>query len=260
MRMSIMGQTGSGKTSFIATIKDVPDMKALLVDFDGSADNIISPTTENIDIAVIGKDFYEEVNEIYEYLVSGDHSYNMVIFDSFSEYNQQLFNAIVANETATVARRKDTNKPEIQDYLYTQMSVIQTLDKLLSLPMHFVATVHPARILDEVLGHKYVPLLQPKKLIPGLFSRRMTQRLYLAVDADNNRVLLLNNYPKFDVLTRVPEERRKEVPDQIAEPTFAKLMKALVGEYDSSDAPLRIIGEIPEEEYEKDQDQNGDNE
>lgn len=222
LRTLIMGQPGVGKTRFLGTM----GIKTLVVDFEGGCDAVL-PINDYIDV-VEAKDS-QTYQDIYEFLMKGDHDYEAVAIDSLSATNTHFFREIREQETNRNDRRSDTNRAELSDWNLLQNQTETMIDAFRLLQMHVLMTAHVIKVQDQVYGHRYVPYLQPTKM-PTRALAVMNETIYLSMHPKTGeRFLLLNNNPRFSCKCRVREGI--DLPDQIPNPTFDKFYAALRGEY-----------------------------
>lgn len=219
LRTLLMGPAKVGKTTFVGT----SDFKTLVLDFEGG--EAVLPTKDSLD--VISMKSILTMNEVHTFLTTEDHGYEMLVLDSITSANRIAFLELLTAESTKHARREE-NRAEIQDYVVIQNLMTRMVYELLQLPMHIILTAHPKSIVHPEIGTKYVPLLSPTKM-PEVVLGMMNEIVFLAMDKESTRYLLLRNYPEYSVESRV--RREIDLPEEITDPTMAKYFDALRGQY-----------------------------
>lgn len=210
---------GAGKTVLVGTAQlDDRTSPMLFLDFEGGDESLAGL---DIDIAEIRS--WEDWNEVYEMLVSGDHGYKSVGVDSISETHKWALLSILDKEQAT---RKNPDLLEQRDYGTATVQMRRLLRSFRDLPMHVFFTAHAKEIEIPREGRVRVPDLsgQMAEEVAGL----MSVVGYLAQyeeDGEMQRTLLLHSFPKFRIKVRTPWETA--VPEELVNPTVTDLLDML---------------------------------
>lgn len=200
-----------------------------------------SESLDGLDIDVFPVRSWRDADEILQYLESGDiveiksgngkkrkvdfGEYRSVGVDSISEWNKWAQLELLKNEGA---QRKDPDLLEFKDYNRTAVQLRRVLRRLRDLEeRHIFLSAHAKSTEEPRLGRVTVPDLtgQLSEDIAGLVS--VVGYLALSEDEDGNpeRLLLLNNYPKYRVKART--SWNEVAPDEIVEPSVTEILNVL---------------------------------
>lgn len=218
----VFGPAGQGKTFLLGTAQqDERTAPMLLLDFEGGDE-----TLAGLDIDVARIRSWEDYNEAYELLASGESGYNSVGIDSVSETHLWALLEILDNATAGSSRRTDPDALEIQDYGKATIQMRRLLREFRDLPMHVFYTAGAKQIDERGIGKVTVPSMA------GAMAEEVVHLMsvvgYLAVveeDDETHRELILQNFPRFRTKVRVPWEA--EAPDTIEDPDISALLDVL---------------------------------
>lgn len=113
LNMLVYGESGAGKTVLGGSADDVPEMRSVLViDVEGGT---FSLRKYHPDVHVVRVKTWNELQELYNVLYSGDHSYRTVILDSITEIQKfsmvQIMIDLVKAEPA-----RDPDIPSIREW------------------------------------------------------------------------------------------------------------------------------------------------
>lgn len=230
----VFGPPGQGKTFMLGTAQDDErTYPMLLLDFEGGDE-----TLAGLDIDVAPIRSWEDYNEVYEALI-GDHSslegsslkagesYKSIGIDSISETHLWALLEILDNATASSSRRVDPDALEIQDYGKATIQMRRLLREFRDLPLHVFYTSTAKTVDERGIGKVKVPAMA------GAMAEEVVALMsvcgYLAVEeneeGDLERLLILQNFPRFRTKIRVPWEA--SAPDLIEDPTITALLDVL---------------------------------
>jgi hypothetical protein len=220
LKSLVFAPPGQGKTYFLGTAQDDPRTSPmLLLDFEGGIGTLAGL---DVDVATIRS--WEDYDEAYELLSSGDHNYKSVGVDSATETHTFALLDILAKEGPT---RKDPELLEQRDYGKASVQMRRFLRHFRDLPMHVFFTALAKEVEEPRVGRVKVPMMagQMADEIAGLVDIVG----YLAQTEDEEgetmRLLLLQNYPKFR--TKVRSRWGEICPDEIEEPSVTTLLDTL---------------------------------
>lgn len=218
----VFGPAGQGKTYLLGTAQnDERTAPMLLLDFEGGDE-----TLAGLDIDVARIRSWDDYNEAYELLASGESEYKSVGIDSVSETHLWALLEILDNATTESSRRNDPDALEIQDYGKATIQMRRLLREFRDLPMHVFYTSGAKQIDERGVGKVTVPSLA------GQMAEEIVHLMsvvgYLAVveeDDETHRELILQNFPRFRTKVRVPWE--DTAPDSIEDPDISALLDVL---------------------------------
>jgi hypothetical protein len=127
----IYGPTGAGKTRLCATAPNV-----LLIDVDEKGTDSVRRDTDPF---VIRCERWDEINDIYWYLQSGEHDFNSVAIDGISGLQQLAINFVLGDESARDASR-DPDMPDRRMWGKVGQLMKVQLTNYRNLPMNVIYT------------------------------------------------------------------------------------------------------------------------
>lgn len=232
----IFGPAGQGKTHFLGTAQsDERTSPMLLLDFEGGHETL---SGLDIDIAEIRS--WEDYNEAYELLSSPDCKYRSVGIDSISETHVW---ALLERVRKLGPSRREPDLIEQGDYGVASTQLRRLLREFRDLPMHVFYVASSKQEDERGVGMVAKPAMagQMSNDVLGLMSVAGYLALTEDEEGETQRVLLLQNYPKFRTKIRMPWE--VQAPDELEDPTVSRLLDVLgVGDY------VRVEPEEPDEE------------
>lgn len=218
----IYGPSGHGKTRFLGTMQQDPRTSpALLIDFEGGDQSL-----SRLDMDMVRVRDWKGYSEVYSELQAGT-KYKAIGIDSISETETFSLLAILSGETPFNRGNATEDQLTQGDYGVSHIQIKRLIRKFRDLPYHVFITSLSQEVNEVKVGMIKKPALSGKMAdeIPGI----MDVVGYLAQedvkDAENKRVLLLKNYPKFRVKIRTPWGAT--APDEIEEPDVTKLLDLL---------------------------------
>lgn len=227
----IFSPPGNGKTYLLGTAQDDErTAPMLLLDFEGGHE-----TLAGLDIDIVEIREWDDYNEVYEILESGEHwkldgsslkegeTYKSLGIDSASETHVWALLQLIAEKGDS---RKEPDLIQMDDYNVAATQMRRLLRSFRDLPMHVFITAHAKEDEERGVGKVRVPKMagQMADDLVGLVS--ICGYLAMTEDEEGNdqRLLLLQNYPGFRVKVRAPWA--SQVPDEIEDPTVTKLLDA----------------------------------
>ncbi len=227
----IFSPPGHGKTRLLGTaMDDERTSPMLLLDFEGGHE-----TLAGLDIDIVEVRGWDEYNESYEALESGEHwklegsslkegeTYKSLGIDSVSETHLWALLTLIAEKGET---RKEPDLIQMDDYNVAATQMRRLLREFRDLPMHVFYTAHANEVEERGVGKVKIPKMagQMADDLVGLVSISGYLALVEDEDGDERRQLLLKNYPGFRIKARVPWA--VDVPDEIMDPTVTSLLDA----------------------------------
>jgi hypothetical protein len=218
-KIMVYGPSGYGKTRLLSTaMADQRTSPLFLIDYEGGTSSIRGTGVKRRKIET-----WEDFNETYEYLASGDHPFKSIALDSASEAH--LF-ALFQRLQATDRRRTNADALDENDYGLAATQMRRLIRKFRDLPYHFFATALSQEVTDVREGVVKKPAMSGKLAddLMGIFDCVG----YLAKDgdgADALRVLVLQNYSKIRTKIRIPPELPQI--SEIDDPTISKILDAM---------------------------------
>lgn len=225
----IFGPHGNGKTRWLGTAQDDERSAPILfLDMEAGTQTLVGK-----DIDVVRIRDWQDYNETYAWLASGQTKYRSVAIDSLSETQVQGMLTILSKDT----KRPDPDLMGQSEWGMILVQMRRFVRSFKDLPMHVFMT---ALAKDEAmprLGMVKVPMLQ------GSFSDELPGIMdvvgYMALEETEDgvrRLLLLHSNPKFSVKARAPWGAT--TPSEIYDPTVGLLLDAL-GYPKGGDKPTR---------------------
>jgi len=227
-KVMIYGPTGGGKTTLLGTANDdVRTYPMLFLSYEGGTSSLVGRQIDIVEIRT-----WKDFDEAYDLLKSdsAENIYQSVGVDSVSETHVWALLTIL--EAATESRRRALpDLLEQGDYGIALTQMRKLLRKFRDLPIHVFVTALDRVDSDPREGQVKKPALTGALAdeAPGIFEA--VNYLSTTVDEANEvrRVLLMQNYPKFKVKTRLPIG--VTIPNEMWDPTVTALLDLLQIEY-----------------------------
>ena len=235
---------GAGKTVFLGTAAlDERTAPCLFIDFEGGSESLAGL---DIDIAEVNS--WNDYNEVFELLASGDSGYKSCAIDSISETHKFALLYILAKEGPN---RKDPDLLQQGDYGKATVQLRRLLREFRDLPMHVFFASHAKEVEIPREGRVRIPDMagQMAEEVAGL----MSVCGYLAQfeeEGELHRTLLLHSFPKYRIKART--RWGETAPEELIDPDVTMLLDALgYGENSNGivvPAQLSSRGKIQEED------------
>lgn len=236
-KILVYAPSGHGKTHLLGTAQeDDRTYPMAFIDWEAG-----SETLDGLDIDVFPIRTWQDANEILEYLEYGDvvklksgngktrkidfGEYRSVGIDSISEWNRWAQLELLKKEGA---QRRDPDLLEFKDYNRTSVQIRRSLRRLRDLEeRHIFMSAHAQSREEPRLGRVTLPELtgQLAEDIAGLVSVVGYLALSEDEDGDTERLLLLNNYPKYRVKART--SWNQTAPEEIVNPDITEILNIL---------------------------------
>jgi hypothetical protein len=236
-KILVYAPAGHGKTHLLGTAQeDDRTYPMCFIDFEAGTE-----TLDGLDIDVFRVRSYQDADEILEYLEYGEvvtlkgtngktrridfSEFRSVGVDSVSEWNRFNQLALLRKEEK---QRKDPDLLEWKDYNRTSVQLRRVLRRLRDLEeRHIFLSCHAQSREEPRLGRITLPELtgQLAEEIAGLVSVVGYLALSSDEDGETERLLLLNNYPKYRVKART--SWNQVVPDEIFDPDVTEILNTL---------------------------------
>lgn len=235
----VFAPAGHGKTYLLGSAQnDERTAPMLFLDFEGGDE-----TLSGLDIDVVAIRSWEDYNEVYEILTSGQHwklpgsslargeKYRSLGIDSISETHVWALLSILEKNAP---RRREPDLIEQGDYGIASTQMRRLLREFRDLPMHVFYTAHAREVDERGVGRVKVPAMagQMSEEVVGLMSvvgYLAIEPRVVEVDGEEveeaGRLLILKNYPGFRTKVRTPWGTPG--PDEIEDPTITKILDAL---------------------------------
>lgn len=158
----IYGEPGAGKTYLSCT---APKPLVLLTEPSVSDATMLAVQRDlGVDPDVWEINSWNDLEEAFDYLLSGQHDYETVILDSLTDLYRRVMRLTLE---AAIERRSthDPDVPEQGDWFRVQERIRYMVRMFRDLPMHVVFT---ALVMDVRNEMRRVPLVQPKSLAEEL--------------------------------------------------------------------------------------------
>lgn len=160
LSMVIYGRPKTGKTRFCASAPNV-----LIIDCDEKGTD---STRDDLDPEAIRITTWSEVNDIYWYLASGEHSYDSVAIDTVSGLATICMNFILGDEVARDASR-DPDQPSQRIYQKQTQLMKTQITNFRNLDMNVIFTAH-TRTRETGEGEDEVVVMTGPNLGPATQS------------------------------------------------------------------------------------------
>lgn len=234
---------GAGKTVLLGSAAlDERTSPCLFIDFEGGSESLAG-----LDIDVAEVNSWQDYNEIFELLASGDSGYKSTAIDSISETHKFALLDILAREGPN---RKDPDLLQQGDYGKATVQLRRLLREFRDLPMHVFFASHAKEVEIPREGRVRIPDMagQMAEEVAGL----MSVCGYLAQfeeEGELHRTLLLHSFPKYRIKART--RWGETAPEELIDPDITILLDALGYGDPSSTVEIPKIssrGKIQEEE------------
>jgi hypothetical protein len=222
---------GHGKTHLLGTAQeDDRTYPMCFLDWEAGTESL-----DGLDIDVFPLRSWKDANEVIEHLEYGEkvkldgkmydfREYRSVGVDSISEWNRWAQLDMLKKEEK---QRKDPDLIELKDYNRTGVQLRRVLRRLRDLELHVFLSAHAKYIEEPRLGRVTVPDMsgQLSEEIAGLVSVVGYLALSNGEDGETERLMLLQDYPKYRTKVRTPWNRK--APSEIVQPDITEILDVL---------------------------------
>lgn len=220
-KVLIHSPAGHGKTHFLGTAQDDPrTFPMAFLNFEGG-----EQTLAGLDIDVYDIRDSQDYDAVYRDLKSGKTGHKSVGVDSVTETQVSTLLEILEKDGAA---RPDPDQLSQADWGITLIRMRRIIRQYVKmLPMHVFMTALSKDDVIPRVGSVKTPAVQGAFAaeLPGILDVVAYLALEENADGETERILLLHDYPKFNVKARTPWG--VAVPTEIVNPTVEKLLDAL---------------------------------
>lgn len=227
----IHGPTGAGKTTL--AIHKAP-RPVLVLDADQGIDSIIGTTNPEEIILWEGSD-WESLDEFRDYVKSGDWDFKTIVVDNVTVAQKPVIRYAIEQAMAKLddagKAKRDPDIPSQQDW----GKIYRVLDKWIvdiksvakQKGVNVIFTAGTAEWLDADAGYtKLMPDIEGKER--NQIATHMDAVGWLEHDEDGRRLHLAPS-GAFITKVRLPIDQHGQVPDEIEDPDFTKMISAVQG-------------------------------
>lgn len=228
VRMAIYARPGKGKTRFGAS-----GPKVLVVDVnDEGWDSIrrdFNPDTVDIQ-------FWQEINDIYWFLASGDHDYETLLFDGLTGLQNLCMKWVLGDEASRDASR-DPDMPHRAIYLKVGELMKTQITNFRNLPMNVIFTAtERARDTGEgneddegemVIGPNLSPAIANHLEMSVALIGRMTKRSVVVKKGGKRKKTVRTELFVGPSERYITKERYGVFPDTIKAPNLTRMIEEI---------------------------------
>lgn len=221
LNMLVYGESGVGKTVLAGSADAVPAMRSvLIIDVEGGT---FSLRKYHPDVHVVRVKTWNELQELYNVLFSGDHSYQTVVLDSITEIQKfsmtQIMIDLVKSEPA-----RDPDIPSIREWGKNIEQMRRLIRAFRDLPINTIFTALMREDKDNKTG-----TVTRKPMLSGKLASEVAAFLdivtYLYVrnierDGEMQRTRLLLTGATD---TTIAKDRSGSLPLTLTEPTMKEI-------------------------------------
>lgn len=224
LKCLIFGDPGVGKTHFLGTAQeDERTSPCLVLDFEGG-----TSTLAGLDVDVMQVRDWKDYNEAYNWLANGDHGYKSVAIDSVSETHWYALSKLMDDREP--GSRKIDSVNDQQEYGQALVQLRKFLREFRDLPLHVFYTSHAKEERDPREGNVKKPSLPGKAAneilgVVDVAGYLTFGKVGEGVNAKEERILVLKNYPKIRAKTRTAWI--SDAPDELIDPSVSALLDAV---------------------------------
>lgn len=223
VNLLVYGDPGAGKTVLAASADLVPEMRPVLfIDIEGGTFSI---RERYPDVRVVRIQKWDQMQEVYDALFSGDHEYRTVVCDSLTEIQKfSMYN--IMEFTVRKDPERDPDVPSMREWGKNIEQIRKFVRGFRDLPMHTVFTALAKSDKDNKTG--------AVKTTPGLSGKLANEvagfldivgyQYTKVIDDEVRRFLLTTATDKF-----VAKDRSGHLPPTIEAPTMEKVFNHAFG-------------------------------
>lgn len=224
MNILVYGESGVGKTRLAGSSDSVPRMrKVLVIDLEGGT---LTLTQANPDVDIVRVKDWDEMQEVYDVLLAGDHEYETVIVDSLTECQKFNMYHVMRNRVESSSANVDIDAPDLRAWGINLEQMRKFVRAFRDLPIN---TVFTALVKDD--KDKKTGLTMKKPNLSGKLASEVAAFLDIVcymymkeVDGDQTRLLL--SAATDDV---VAKDRTGKLPVVMLNPTMQTIIDLIEG-------------------------------
>ena len=155
LKMLVYGDPGVGKTILSGSAPD-----ALFINIEGGT---LSLRNMGVNVDAIDIEKFSDINEIYQFLRSGQHPYKSVIIDSLTELQKKAMDKILEDEYVKNPTKRDPDVALLADFGKNTEQLRRVIRNFRDLSMNVIFTALPRETKDSISGEvKVGPSITPK--------------------------------------------------------------------------------------------------
>lgn len=220
--MLIYGHSGAGKTRLAGSADAVPELRRVLfIDVEGGT--LTLKNTPYNEVEVVRVKTWQEMEEIYSVLHSGQHHYNTVIIDSLTEIQKMSMDRIM-RKLVEENEDRDADVPGVREWNINIEQVRKYVRKFRDLPVNtiFTALEHNEKNMRTGATLRK-PSLSGKVKDEVAAFLDIVVYLYTKEVGDENKRMLLTG----QTADTVAKDRSNKLPMVIENPTMATIYQNL---------------------------------
>ena len=217
INLLIYGDPGVGKTVTAASADEVPEMRPVLfIDVEGGTFSI---RERYPDVKVVRIETWDQMQDVYDALLKGDHGYRTVVLDSLTEIQKfSMYN--IMDFTVAKDPDRDPDIPSMREWGKNIEQIRKLVRAFRDIPMHTIFTALEKSDKDGKTGK-----VKTKPSLSGKLANEVAGFLdivgyqYTKVQEDElRRFLLTGSHEQY-----VAKDRSDNLPLTIEAPTMAKI-------------------------------------
>jgi len=226
VNMLIYGKSGVGKTQLAGSADAVPSMrKVLVVDVEGGT-MTLGHSYPDCDVVRVKN--WNEIADLYEFLVAGNHDYNTAIIDSLTEAQKFNMSAVMAKRIMEREEKGESQDPDVPDMRAWGKNIEQIrkfVRAFRDLDMNVIFTALVKEEKNPRTGViERMPYLSGK--LAGEVAAFLDIVVYMymkTIDDEVKRIILSAATDEY-----VAKDRTGKLPPVLEFPTMAEIMKYTV--------------------------------
>lgn len=235
----IYGRAGTGKTTLAATFPK----PILLLDVREQGNDSIAEYSDD-EIKVLSVETWEDIEQVYWMLQSGDHPFKTVVIDTVTQMQDVCMDTILEEDNKDFATKRDwgTVSGLMKTWIVNYRDLTET-----GMDVVFIAQerVHDSESEDENEEGQLDPTVGPRlmpsvaailnasvKVIGHTFIREVVKRNLDSIERKAYFCLRLGPHPYY--ITKIRKPKDSECPDYISNASYDKIIEIMRGKYSES--------------------------